>query len=248
MSRSLAPSPTATAWLTGIPVCAANRRSASAFPARSMTGPASWPVSFPSGDLQRVRGRVIDAQVGGEGVGDLGEPAADDPAAVAEPAQGADQGAGPGGEPQLRADLLQRGLLQAGQHGDPLPERGGEVELAAHGRIRDLGHLLGAAGPGGEQVDHLAGDERGVHVHHHQPHGPAVQPAGLHGDVHALLGGLPGQRDPERLPGRPRRRPARCRSPGGARAAGSGRCSRRWRRSARRSPPPRPGPAGCPAP
>jgi hypothetical protein len=47
MSRSLAPSPTATVWLSGTPACPANRRSAAAFPARSMTGPASLPVSLP---------------------------------------------------------------------------------------------------------------------------------------------------------------------------------------------------------
>jgi hypothetical protein len=48
MSRSLAPSPTATVWDSGTPAAAANRRSASAFPARSITGPRSRPVSFPA--------------------------------------------------------------------------------------------------------------------------------------------------------------------------------------------------------
>ena len=47
MSRSLAPSPMATVWDSGTPASAANRRSAAALPARSITGPDSRPVSFP---------------------------------------------------------------------------------------------------------------------------------------------------------------------------------------------------------
>jgi hypothetical protein len=47
MSRSLAPSPTATAWLSGTPARSANRRSAPALPGRSITGPQSFPVSLP---------------------------------------------------------------------------------------------------------------------------------------------------------------------------------------------------------
>ena len=48
MSRSLAPSPTATVWDSGTPASAANRRSASALAARSITGPDSRPVSLPA--------------------------------------------------------------------------------------------------------------------------------------------------------------------------------------------------------
>ena len=133
-----------------------------------------------------------------ERAGDLGEAAADDAAPEAEPVQGADQGPGARGQPQLAADRVEHGFVQPGQHCDAFPERGGEVQFAAHGGLGDLGHLLRAAGPGGEQVNHLAGDQRGVHVHHDQPHGPPVQPAALHGHVHALLRRLPGQRHPER--------------------------------------------------
>jgi hypothetical protein len=48
MSRSLAPSPTATVCDSGTSACAANRRSAAAFPARSITWPVTRPVSLPS--------------------------------------------------------------------------------------------------------------------------------------------------------------------------------------------------------
>ena len=47
MSRSLAPSPTATVWDSATPASVANLRSASAFPARSITGPRRRPVSLP---------------------------------------------------------------------------------------------------------------------------------------------------------------------------------------------------------
>ena len=47
MSRSLAPSPMATVWLSGTPAWAANRRSASALP-RPATGEAGRPVSLPA--------------------------------------------------------------------------------------------------------------------------------------------------------------------------------------------------------
>ena len=48
MSRSFAPSPTAMVRDRGTPAAAANRRRASAFPARSTIGPTSPPVSTPS--------------------------------------------------------------------------------------------------------------------------------------------------------------------------------------------------------
>ena len=200
MSRSLAPSPTATVWLTGTPACAANRRSASAFPARSMTGPASCPVSLPAADLQRVGGRVVDAELGGQRVGDLGEAAADDPAAVAEPVQGADQRPGAGREPQLPPDLVEHRRVQA--RPACATRSGSEAaksSLAAHGGLGDLGDLLGAARLRGQQVDHLGRDQRGVHVHHDQAHRPAVQPAALDRHVDALLGRLPGQGHPQRV-------------------------------------------------
>ncbi len=54
MSRSLAPSPTATVCSTGMPRSAATRRSRSAFPALSITGPSSSPVRTPSAISRRL--------------------------------------------------------------------------------------------------------------------------------------------------------------------------------------------------
>jgi hypothetical protein len=66
MSRSLAPSPTATVWLSEVP---GRRREA---PQReSLARPvhdraAQPPGQLAVGDLQRVGGRVVDAELGGQ--------------------------------------------------------------------------------------------------------------------------------------------------------------------------------------
>ena len=57
---------------------AANRSSASALPARSTTGPTSRAGQPAVDDLEGVGAGVVDAELGGEVVGDLGEPAGDD--------------------------------------------------------------------------------------------------------------------------------------------------------------------------
>ena len=147
MSRSLAPSPTATVWLSGTPASAANRRSAAAFPARSMTGPGDPPGERAAGDLQRVRGGVVEPEFFRQRVGELGEPAADHAAPVAEPLQRPDQRARARGQPQPGPDRLQVGRVQPGQQRDPLPQRRGEVELAAHGRRGQRGHLVRRSRP-----------------------------------------------------------------------------------------------------
>ena len=59
------------------------------------------------------------------------------------------------------------------------------------------GDLVGAAGVRGEHLDDLALDQRGVDVHHDQPHAAAEQVRGLDGDVDALAGGLLDQRRPQ---------------------------------------------------
>ncbi len=79
MSRSLAPSPIATVWDSGTSASAANRRSASALPARSITGPDSRPVSFAAADLELVGRHVADPELVGQRADHLDEAAADDP-------------------------------------------------------------------------------------------------------------------------------------------------------------------------
>ena len=64
-----------------------------------------------------------------------------------------------------------------------------EVELAAHRRLGDGGHLGGPARVLGEQLDDLVLDERGVDVHHDQPPAAAGQPRRGDRDVGADLVG-----------------------------------------------------------
>jgi hypothetical protein len=150
------------------------------------------------GHLEHVGRHVVDAEPGGERVDDLGEAAADDSAPVAEPLQGPDQGPGPRCEPKFLPDLVQHPLVQPGQQGDPFAQGRLEVQVAAHGRRGDLGHLRGAPGPRGQQVDDLVADERRVDVHDDEPHRAPAQAAPLDGHVDLLLGRLAGPRHPQR--------------------------------------------------
>ena len=198
MSRSLAPSPTATVWLSGI----AGLRREPAQGAR-LAGPVDDrpgdpPVSLPAGDLQRVGRREVQAEVGRQPVGELGEAAADHPAAVTQPLQRADQGPGarvPAAAPRgpLRRSAS-RSPASSATRSCSAAVKSSSPRIAASVR---LGHLLRAAGPLGQQVDHLAGDQRGVDVHQHQPHRPPVQAAPLHRHVSPLVQRLAGQRGPQ---------------------------------------------------
>ena len=72
-------------------------------------------------DLELVGAGVVDAQVGGEPVGDLAEPARDDGEAVAEPAQGPHHRACARSELDGVVDLVERGGGHTLQQGDALP-------------------------------------------------------------------------------------------------------------------------------
>jgi hypothetical protein len=101
----------ATVWARGTPAAAAKRSSAAAFPGRS-DEPAGDPAVD---DLQGVGRGVVEAQLGGERVGHLGEAAGDDPDLVVETLQGADERPGAGGEHHGAADLVEGVGGQAGQ-------------------------------------------------------------------------------------------------------------------------------------
>ena len=96
--------------------------------------------------------------------------------------------------------LVDDGSVESGQQRHPLPQGLGEVDLASHRGCRQLRDLALATCPRGQQVDGLVLQQGGVHVHHHQPHGPAVQAAALYRDVDAEMRRLLGQRGPQ--PGR----------------------------------------------
>ena len=120
---------------------------------------------------------------------------------MVETLQGADQGAGAGGEHALR--WRTSSTASAGRpassatrcRSDSL-----EVEFARHGLLGHPGDLGALPGPLGQQLDDLGLDEGGVDVHDHQPLGPAVEAGGLDGDVEIADGGLGHQLPPE--PGR----------------------------------------------
>ena len=140
-------------------------------------------MSLAVGDLEGVRGGEVQAQGLGQRVGDLGEAAADDAAAEAEPLQRADQRPRARREHQRLAHLVEHLDRQPRERGDPRAQRLGEVQLAVHRRGGDPGDLRGAAGAGGELVDHLAAHQRGVDVEHDQPLAAPGQPDLLDGDV-----------------------------------------------------------------
>ncbi len=146
------------------------------------------------GDLQGVGRRVVQPEVGREAIGELGEPPADDAAAETQVLQGPDERAGARRKLDLRPHLVEHARVQAGQQGHPLTQRCREIGGAVHRRGRDLGDLFRAAGPGREQVDHLGGDQGGVHVHDDQAHGAPVQAAALDRHIDPLLCRLAGER------------------------------------------------------
>ena len=247
MSRSLAPSPTATVWLSGMPASAAKRRSASAFPARSMTGPASPPGQLAIGDLQRVSGHVVDAQLGRERVGELGEAAADDPAPVAEPLERPDQRARAGSQPQLGADRVERPPRPARPAARPAPA------ATRRSRAHRASRPRSARSPASAQPARAASrsmtsppisvESTSITISRiarrcRPPRCTATS---------ARWFGTRGPGRPAARPGRPRIPRVRCRLPGGARAGRSGRCWRRWPRSARRWRRWRPGASGSPS-
>ena len=150
-------------------------------------------------DLELVGAGVVDAEVGGEAVGDLAEAARHDREAVAQPAQRANHRADAGGEHDRLVHLVEHLRVEALEPGHAVAQRGLEVEIATHGGVRHGRHLRLQAGVGGEQVDDLALDQRGVDVEHDQAHAVAAEVGRLDRDVEALDRGLDREHRAERL-------------------------------------------------
>ena len=70
-----------------------------------------------------------------------------------------------GGKRHALKGALEHALVQAGKQPHAFLERLLKVELAAHGALGDLRHLLAYAGLLAQQVDDLLVDERGVDIH-----------------------------------------------------------------------------------
>ena len=148
---------------SAIPASAANRQRL------GLAGPVDHVTDQATGDravdhLEVVGGRVVDAEVGGDPVRDLGEAAGDHREPVAEALERADQGAGAGREHHLVVHLLQGTGVEPREQRDPLPQALLEVQVAAHRRLGDPRDLGLAAGVRREHLDHLALDQRRVHV------------------------------------------------------------------------------------
>src|SRR5690606_883817 len=123
-----------------------------------LAGPVeNWPDQLTGqpavGDLQRVGGCVVDTELGGQRVGDLAEPTADDGAAVVQTLEGADQRARTGGQLDGVAHLVDGRGRQTREQADPGTQRLGEVELAAHRPGGDLGDFVEHSGSFGEHLD-----------------------------------------------------------------------------------------------
>ena len=141
---------------------------------------------------------MVDLQLRGQRADDLDEPAGDHTDRVTQPADGAHERRRAGREAHLVAHLRQHRLGQPGERLDPLVHALGEVDLAAHGPLRDRGDLHLPAGVTRQQLDDLVLDERAVDVHHQQAASAAGETARSDGDVDAEFGGVEGQSAPQR--------------------------------------------------
>ena len=116
-------------------------------------------------DFQAVSEAKVDARGGHDLIGDLVKAAAyhaDLPALAVRRAHKLQRA---GGKRHALKGALEHTLVQAGKQPHALLERLLKVELAAHGALSDLRHLLAYAGLLAQQVDDLLVDERGVDIH-----------------------------------------------------------------------------------
>ena len=161
---------------------------------------------------------MLDTQLLGQRPDHLDEPARDQTDSETEILQRGDERPRAGGEPDRLPHLVEDRRGQPAQRGDPLVQRLAEIDLTAHGGGSDRSHLRLPPGVGGQQLDHLVADQRGVDVHHDQPATLPGQPGGRDRHVETRLGGglrkrrtqvcHIGMRNPEfdgghRLPGQP---------------------------------------------
>ena len=187
MSMSLAPSPTATVCSIGTPACCGK------VPQRlGFSRPVDDGADHPAGqlavdDLELVGRDEVHLQLVRERVDDLAEAAGHDAAVIAQAPQRAQRGACARRQLDLLADLVEHLGGQARQRRDPAVQRLGEVQLATHRGLGDLGDGRLRARAVGEHLDDLTLDQGGVDVKDDEPLGPSRQAVVLERDVDALV-------------------------------------------------------------
>ena len=74
-----------------------------------------------------------------------------------------------GGERHARERAVEDARIESGEQSHAFVERLGKVELAAHGALGDVGHLLAHAGLFAQKVDDLLVDKGRVDIHDDEP-------------------------------------------------------------------------------
>ena len=119
-------------------------------------------------DLQAVGQAKVDTRGGYDLVGNLVETAAHHADLPALAVRRAHELQRAGGKRHALKGALEHALVQAGEQPHTLLERLLKVQLAAHGALGDLRHLLAHAGFLAQQVDNLLVDEGGVDIHNNE--------------------------------------------------------------------------------
>ena len=141
IGRSLAPSPTARVSAGPRPRSAASASSVRAWCRASRIGSTTAPVSRPSATIRSLA-TTRRSRSGRRSPGEKRKPP--ETSAVRAPAARmvANQRARPGISRMRAQGRRERCDRQAGEHRDPLAQRGGEIDLAVHRPPGDVGDLL----------------------------------------------------------------------------------------------------------
>src|SRR6202171_3564618 len=191
---------------------------------------------LPIDALQSIGHRVVETEALLQSFGEKSETAGDEQRLGADLAEAGEHALRAGGKREpFRVDALERGNVEAGEQSHAPNEAFSEVDLAAHRRGGDGGDLRLQSLHVGDFVDALDGDERGIHVHRHQPYAIEALAGRNKGEVEALLGAKSRGAGPLAGPFEAKCLGAATRHADDARSAGSPRqLLQRWRRNFRR--------------
>lgn len=137
--------------------------------------------------FQLVGEHVVDAQLGLQLLGKVGEATGEDGGLVTQALEFGEQRLGAFSQAQRRTDLVQHANVQALEQRQALLEAGTKIQLATHGPLGDFRYLLTDPGSLGQLVDHFGFDQCRVHVEHRQTTVATEQRILLEGDVDVQL-------------------------------------------------------------